>query len=94
MADFHRADALTGCGHVAAQQLWRMTDFVPADVDVAQIYDAFSPLILFSLEAYGFVQKGEAARFICDGALRPMARCRPTRRAAACRKPISTGSIS
>ena len=70
MADFHRADALTGCGHVAAQQLWRMTGFTPADVDVAQIYDAFSPLILFSLEAYGFVPKGEAARFICDGGLR------------------------
>ncbi len=71
MADFHRADALTSCGHVAAEQLWRMTGFAPADVDVAQIYDAFSPLILFSLEAYGFVPKGEAARFICDGGLRP-----------------------
>jgi acetyl-CoA acetyltransferase len=71
MADFHRADALTSCGHVAAQKLWQLTDFTPGDVDVAQIYDAFSPLILFSLEAYGFVPRGEAARFICDGGLRP-----------------------
>ncbi|GAD49534.1 hypothetical protein NT2_05_04550 [Caenibius tardaugens NBRC 16725] len=70
MADFHRADALTTSSHVTAQHLWRQTDFTPSDVDVAQIYDAFSPLILFSLEAYGFVPRGEAARFIRDGGLR------------------------
>lgn len=71
MADFHRADALTTSSHVAAEHLWRQTRFTPADVDVAQIYDAFSPLILFSLEAYGFVPRGQAAAFIRDGGLRP-----------------------
>lgn len=70
MADFHRTDALASCSDITAQQLWRLTQFTPADVDVAQIYDAFSPLILFSLEAYGFIPRGEAARFIRDGALR------------------------
>lgn len=70
MADFHRADPLVSSSTVAAAKLWSMTAFRPADVDVAQIYDAFSPLLLFSLEAYGFVPKGEAARFITDGGIR------------------------
>ena len=37
---------------------------------MAQFYDAFSPLILFSLEAYGFAPRGEGARLILEGALR------------------------
>ena len=36
-----------------------------------QFYDAFSPLILFSLEAYGFVPRGQAARFILEGGIGP-----------------------
>ena len=44
-------------------------DFGPADVKVAQIYDAFSPLIPLSLEGYGFCQRGEGAEFTSDGRL-------------------------
>ncbi|OCC25145.1 lipid-transfer protein [Croceicoccus estronivorus] len=71
MADFHRADALTGSSAVTAEHLWQRTAFTAADVDVAQFYDAFSPMILFSLEAYGFAPRGEGARMIVEGALRP-----------------------
>ena len=42
----------------------------PADVDVAQIYDAFTPLILLSLEGYGFCGRGEAGDFVLEGNLR------------------------
>ena len=69
MSDFHRADTFQGCSSVAARNLWRQAAFGPKDVDVAQIYDAFSPLVLFSLEAYGFCGKGEAADFIRSGNL-------------------------
>jgi len=41
----------------------------PEDVDVAQLYDAFSPLIPLSLEGYGFCKRGEGADFTNDGAL-------------------------
>ena len=41
----------------------------PDDVDVAQIYDAFSPLIPLSLEGYGFCKRGEGGDFTNDGAL-------------------------
>ena len=41
---------------------------------MAQIYDAFSPLILFSLEAYGFAPSGAAARFVEEGGIGPAGR--------------------
>ncbi len=42
----------------------------PDDIDVVQIYDAFSPLILISLENYGFCGRGEAPGFIEGGTIR------------------------
>jgi len=38
----------------------------PKDVDVAQLYDAFTPLIPMQLEEYGFCGVGEGAAF-CQG---------------------------
>lgn len=70
MADFHRRDVFNGCSSVAARNLWRQAEMGPGDVDVAQIYDAFSPLVLFSLEAYGFCGPGEAGDFVRTGALK------------------------
>jgi acetyl-CoA acetyltransferase len=34
---------------------------------VAQLYDAFSPLIPLSLEGYGFCKRGEAGDFLAAG---------------------------
>ena len=42
----------------------------PVDIDVCQIYDAFTPMVLLSLEALGFCGKGEAGAFVEDGKLR------------------------
>jgi len=42
----------------------------PADVDVCQIYDAFTSMVLLSLEALGFCAKGEGGPFVEDGKLR------------------------
>jgi acetyl-CoA acetyltransferase len=41
------------------------------DIDVALIYDAFSPILLMQLEALGFCGFGEAKDFIGDGHLGP-----------------------
>jgi acetyl-CoA acetyltransferase len=54
---------------VCAPQLFRDSDFGPGDLDVAQIYDAFSPLVLWSLEGYGFCGEGEAGAFVEHGAI-------------------------
>ncbi len=70
MTDYHRAHPLRGSSYVTAANLWRQADCQPKDVDVAQFYDAFSPLVLFSLEAYGFCAAGTAGHFVADGGTR------------------------
>ncbi len=42
----------------------------PADVDTCQIYDAFTSMVLLTLEALGFCAKGEGGPFVADGRLR------------------------
>jgi acetyl-CoA acetyltransferase len=42
----------------------------PDDIDVCQIYDAFTSMVLLSLEALGFCKKGEGGPFVEDGKLR------------------------
>ena len=69
MINYFNADPLEGPAWACAEQLWRTADFGPDDVDVAQIYDAFTALIPLSLEGYGFCQRGEGASFTEDGAL-------------------------
>ncbi len=43
----------------------------PQDVDAVYTYDAFSPLVLFTLERFGFCGPGEAAAFVADGRIGP-----------------------
>ena len=69
MTNYFCEDPLTGPAWACADLLWRRADFGPADVDVAQLYDAFSPLVPLSLEGYGFCGRGEGAAFTEDGNL-------------------------
>ena len=50
-----------------AEQLWKGTGLGPADMDAAMIYENFSPVVFYQLEAYGFCGYGEAKDFIADG---------------------------
>jgi acetyl-CoA acetyltransferase len=67
MTNYFTADPLLGPAWACAELLWRDADMGPADVDVAQLYDAFSPLVPLSLEGYGFCGRGEGADFTNDG---------------------------
>lgn len=69
MTNFFGDDPLEGPAWACARRLWSLADVGPADVDVAQIYDAFSPLVPLSLQGYGFCAKGEGGPFTDDGAL-------------------------
>jgi acetyl-CoA acetyltransferase len=69
MANFFNDDPLLGPSWTAARSLWRQADFTPADLKVAQIYDAFSPLIPLSLEGYGLCDRGEGLAFTDGGTL-------------------------
>jgi acetyl-CoA acetyltransferase len=63
MTNYFTEDPLLGPSYACAEVLWRQADFGPADVDVAQLYDAFSPLIPLSWEGYGFCARGEGKDF-------------------------------
>ncbi|MGY1436314.1 lipid-transfer protein [Streptomyces reniochalinae] len=69
MVNYWNDDPLRGPAWTAARQLWKQADLGPADVDVAQIYDAFTVLVPLSLEGYGFCGRGEGAAFTEGGAL-------------------------
>jgi acetyl-CoA acetyltransferase len=50
-----------------AQQLWDGSGLTPKDIDAAMIYENFSPVVFYQLEAFGFCGYGEARDFIADG---------------------------
>lgn len=56
---------------IAARNCYEMSGLTPDDVDAAVIYDAFSPIVLWQLEAWNFCGFGESGDFVLDGALRP-----------------------
>ena len=69
MTNYFCDDPLLGPSYACARLLWDKSEFKPKDVRVAQLYDAFSPLIPLSLEGYGFCARGEGAAFTDGGAL-------------------------
>jgi acetyl-CoA acetyltransferase len=50
-----------------APELWRNTGLRPSGIDVAQLYDAFTPQIPISFEEYGFCGEGEAPAYMAEG---------------------------
>ncbi len=60
MPCFTRWDAAV----VSGQRAFRMAGARHADIDVAQIYDAFTIVPIVALEALGFCEPGEGGRFI------------------------------
>jgi acetyl-CoA acetyltransferase len=60
-------DLTTMAARDASKRLWERTDLRPKDIDVAELYDGFSILTVFWLEALGFCQKGECKSFIDGG---------------------------
>jgi len=71
MTDYHSADPLRSSSWSCAKNLWRQSDIKSDDISIAQFYDAFSPLVLFSLEAYGICGRGEAGQFVANGETGP-----------------------
>jgi len=69
MNNYFKEPLLESPGAHAARDLWRMAGVGPADVDVVQLYDAFTPLVLGSLEEYGFCKPGEAGAVVEDHGL-------------------------
>jgi acetyl-CoA acetyltransferase len=54
---------------LVAKQIYAQSGLTPKDIDAAIIYDAFTPIVLWQLESYGFCKRGESAAFVRDGNL-------------------------
>jgi acetyl-CoA acetyltransferase len=54
---------------LVAKQVYGMSGLSPADVDAAVIYDAFTSIVLWQLESFGFCDVGEGKDFVKDGNL-------------------------
>ena len=63
-------DYATTNGRRIAQRLYGAAGVTAGDVDVAQIYDHFSGIVLMALEDYRFCGRGEAGEFVADGNIR------------------------
>jgi acetyl-CoA acetyltransferase len=69
-SDHYLPDLAVMNGSVAlARQLFTDSGYRREDIDVAMIYDAFTPILLMQLEGLGFCELGEAKAFIADGNL-------------------------
>jgi acetyl-CoA acetyltransferase len=68
MTSFYRDDitALPELG-IVANQIYAQSGLTPDDIDAAILYDAFTSIVLFQLEAYGFCKRGEAKDFVKNG---------------------------
>lgn len=60
----------TGDGSRLAERLYGQAGIGAADIDTAQVYDAFTASALMTLENSGFCGRGEAGAFVGDGNIR------------------------
>lgn len=58
-----------GGGREAAEDAYRMAGCAAVDIDVVQLYDGFTPLVVHELVAYGFAGWEDVGRLIESGAL-------------------------
>jgi acetyl-CoA acetyltransferase len=64
-------DSYASSGHrLIAKRLYERAGMGAADIDVALLYDHFTPLVVMQLEDYGFCGIGEGGAFVESGAIR------------------------
>jgi acetyl-CoA acetyltransferase len=51
----------------AGERAYAMAGLGPQDIDVAEVYDCFTPVVIIELEDLGFCKKGEGGSFVEGG---------------------------
>ena len=64
-------DLTRTCAVESGKRAFDMARLTPRDVQVAELYDAFSINPILFLEDLGFCAKGEGGPFVSDGAIAP-----------------------
>jgi acetyl-CoA acetyltransferase len=64
-------DLTTTAARDSGRAAFGMAGLAPRDIDVVQLYDAFTINVLLFLEDLGFCAKGEGGAFVRDGAIAP-----------------------
>ena len=57
----------TSAAKEAGERAYAMAGLGPKDIDVAELYDCFTPVVIIELEDLGFCPKGEGGRFVEGG---------------------------
>jgi len=63
LANYNNSPTMETTSRWCADLLWSRSALKPRDMACAQIYDAFTPLVIMGLEDYGFCARGEGGPF-------------------------------
>jgi acetyl-CoA acetyltransferase len=63
----YTASMTTASMRGASERAYAMAELGPDDIDMAQLYDCFTSVVLLTLEDYGFCKKGEGGAFVEGG---------------------------
>jgi acetyl-CoA acetyltransferase len=70
-ADVQYAPSMTSVAmRRASERAYAMAKLHPRDIDVAELYDCFTSVVISTLEDYGFCAKGEGGSFVENGRIR------------------------
>jgi acetyl-CoA acetyltransferase len=64
-------DLTITCAQDSGARAYAMAGVTPSEVDVVQVYDAFTINTILFLEDLGFCDKGEGGSFVADGGISP-----------------------
>ena len=62
-------DDIMEVGRETGRRLWQRSGVRPAEVDLPQVYDGFSPFVYFWMESLGLCPVGEAHRLVLEGGI-------------------------
>jgi acetyl-CoA acetyltransferase len=67
LANYNNSPGMETTSVWCARLLWERSKLTQRDMQCAQIYDAFTPLVITGLEDYGFCKRGEGGPFTEGG---------------------------